>query len=531
MWLDPTTKTITYDLEPQLRERVRSSVPGAIGLTNGFIAAPATLHNLQILRWIGLAVPPPMESTYDWPIRKPFKPFIAQKVTANFLAVHPRAFVLSDMGTGKTLAALWASDFVLSHNPGTRCLIVAPLSTLQRVWADAIFQNFLGRRRCVVLHGSAEKRRRLLALDADFYIINHDGVNVLRNEIATRPDLRMVIIDEASAYRDSRTKRSKLARTLLGPRSYLWLMTGTPTPNGPTDAYGLAKLVNNAFGETYTSYKSRVMVQLSQFKWVPKPGSHLAAHRLLQPSIRYHISDCLDLPPCTTQTRDVELSPEQAKAYKEMKAQAVIMLKEGHVSAVNEGVVRLKLIQIACGAVYGTMEAPRAGHNLSDQRVVHRVDCAPRIAALREVMAECNEKIIIFAPLTSVLTLLNAELREFTRAVINGEVSQKQRSELFRSFQDDEKPRVLIADPATMAHGLTLTAASTIIWFAPTDRTELYLQANKRIDRPGQTKTTTIVHLAASPVEREIYRRLAANESLQGLILQLAKGGENGNSN
>jgi SNF2 family DNA or RNA helicase len=164
----------------------------------------------------------------------------------------------------------------------------------------------------------------------------------------------------------------------------------------------------------------------------------------------------------------------------------------------------------------------------SQMRVVHRVDVAPRIAALREVMAECPAKIIIFAPLTSVLNLLNQELKEFTRAVINGAVTQKERSELFRSFQDDEKPRVLIADPATMAHGLTLTAASTIIWFAPTDRTELYLQANKRIDRPGQVRSTTIVHLAASPVEREIYRRLAANESMQGLILQLAKGGENG---
>ncbi len=518
MWIDPATNTVVYDLEPGLRERVRNSVPGAKPLTNGFVACPATLHNLQILRWIGLTVPPPMEKVYDWPGR--FKPFEAQRTTANFLAVHPRAFVLSDMGTGKTLSALWAADFVLSHNPGTRCLIVAPLSTLQRVWADAIFQNFLGRRRCVVLHGSAEKRRQLLSVSADFYIINHDGVNTIRSELAARTDLRLCIIDEASAYRDSRTKRSKLARNLLGPKNYLWLMTGTPTPNGPTDAYGLAKLVNNAFGETYTSYKSRVMVQLSQFKWVPKPGSHLAAHRLLQPSIRYHISDCIDLPPCTTQTRDVELSSEQAKAYKEMKNQAVAMIRDGHVSAVNEGVVRLKLIQIACGAVYGSGDNSHSG----DRRLIHRVDCAPRINALREVMAECPAKIIIFAPLTSVLNLLNQELKEFTRAVINGAVSNKERSELFRSFQDDTNPRVLIADPATMAHGLTLTAASTIIWFAPTDRTELYLQANKRIDRPGQVRSTTIVHLAASPVEREIYRRLAANESLQGLILALAKG-------
>jgi SNF2 family DNA or RNA helicase len=75
-----------------------------------------------------------------------------------------------------------------------------------------------------------------------------------------------------------------------------------------------------------------------------------------------------------------------------------------------------------------------------------------------------------------------------------------------------------------MSHGLTLVAATCIIWYAPTDRTEIYLQANKRIDRPGQTKTNVVVQLAATRIEREIYRRLEANESMQGLILDLAKG-------
>jgi len=121
--------------------------------------------------------------------------------------------------------------------------------------------------------------------------------------------------------------------------------------------------------------------------------------------------------------------------------------------------------------------------------------------------------------------MLSRELRKtFSVEVINGEVPAKQRNEIFSSFMDAEHPRVLVADPGTMSHGLTLTAASAIIWYAPTDRTETYLQANKRIDRPGQTKTTTIVQLAATPVEREIYRRLEANETMQGLVLQMAKG-------
>lgn len=292
------------------------------------------------------------------------------------------------------------------------------------------------------------------------------------------------------------------------------MMTGTPTPNGPLDAYGLAKLINNAWGETFGSYKARTMYRLTQFKWVPRAGAHAEARKLLSPAIRYDIKDCWDLPPCTTQRRDVEFSPEQAKAYKEMQRDLRLQVGTKTITAVNEAVLRSKLIQISCGAVYG------------GDREVHRVDAAPRIAALREVLEEAHEKIIIFAPLTSVVNLLYKELKkDYTCEVINGEVPHKARSEIFRAFQEDENPRILVADPGTMAHGLTLTAASTIVWYAPTDKTEIYLQANKRIDRPGQTKNTTIVQLASTTTEREIFRRLEHNQSMQGVILNMVRNG------
>ena len=515
MWLDQTRNLVIYDTPDPTK--ITSVVPGSKHVANGYVACPNTLHNLQLLRWLGFPVPSPMEGNYDWPGQ--YTPFNAQRVTANFLAVNPRAFVFNDLGSGKTLSALWAADFLMggkSTPPAQgpfRALVVAPLSTLNRVWGDAIFRNLLGRRTHLVVYGDARKRREILARPADFYIINYDGVNVIRDALAARPDLRMVIVDEASAYRDFRTRRHKLARQLLGPKDYLWLMTGTPTPNGPTDAYGLAKLVNNAFGESFTSYQSRVMTKVSQFKWVPRAGAHKMANDLMRPSVRFAISDCVDLPPCTTQSRDVELSPDQNKAYKEMKRQLQITVKNGQpITATNEAVLRLKLIQIACGAVYGP------------DREINHIDAAPRIAALRETMEQCREKIIVFAGLTSVLNLLYKELKDYSREIINGSVSQSKRSDVFRAFENSPNPRVLLADPATMAHGLSLVAATTVIWYAPTDRTELYLQANKRIHRPGQVNATTIVNLVATPVEKEIFRRLEANETMQGLILALAKG-------
>lgn len=526
MWHDTSHNVLVYETKDP--NRFLQVVPGAKHLYNGHVAAPVSLHNLQLLRYLGYPVIPPMEGNYDWPITPPWRPREHQKVMANFMALHPRCFNLSDMGTMKTLAALWAADFIMKqHQPGTfRWLIVATLSTLQRVWADAIFQNFLGRRTAVVLHGSADKRLELLAKPADFYVVNYDGLAVgapadsrhpargLYAELLARTDIRGILVDEASAYKDSSTRRHHVARKLFDKRDYLWLMTGTPTPNGPTDAYGLAKLVNNAWGETFTSFKNRVMYRVTQFKWLPKAGAHAEARKLLSPAIRFAIEDCIDLPPCTTQMRDVAFSEAQAKAYKDMQRDLRLQVGSKTITAVNEAVLRWKLIQISCGAIYGA------------EREVHKIDAAPRIAALKEVLEQANEKVIIFAPLTSVVNLINSELKNYTRAVVNGEVPHKARSEIFRAFQEEDAPRVLIADPGTMAHGLTLTAATTIIWFGPTDKTEIYLQANKRIDRPGQTKATTIVQLAATATEREIYRRLERNETMQGVILGMVRRNE-----
>lgn len=509
MWFDAQKNVVVYDTPND--DRIITHVPDAFKLHNGYVAAPATLYNLQLLRYLGFPTIQPMDVDYDWPGK--YTPFNAQRVTANFLSVHPRAFVLNDMGTGKTLAALWAADFVMRANPGVRCLIVAPLSTLERVWADAIFQNLLGRRSCVVLHGSAEKRKELLQREADFYVINYDGVEVLQKELAERTDIRMVIVDEASAYRNRTSIRHRLARKLLANRDYLWMMTGTPTPNGPTDAYGMAKLVNNCFGEGWQSYHDRVMTRVGMFKWVPKQGAHNEAYKLLQPAVRFAIKDCLDLPPCTTQARDVDLSLAQMAEYKAMKRDLQIQSSKGPITAANEAGLRLKLLQISCGAIYGV------------NKEVHYIDTTPRIKALKEAISQCNEKIIVYAPFTSVVRMLSRELKkDYSVAVINGEISAKERNETFRAFTDDPNPRILVADPRTMSHGLTLVAATVIVWFTAIDSTEVYLQANKRIDRPGQTKATTIIQLAATPVEREIYRRLENNETLQGLVLQLAKG-------
>ena len=499
------------------------TIPGA-KLVGDNIIVPNNLPAMQRIRALGMDATPVMDRHYDWPIVAGMRPRAHQKVMANALALNKRCFNLSDMGTMKTMATLWAADFVMAHYPpGTcRAIIVAPLSTLQSVWADAIFWNFIGRRTAVVVHGSAATRVRLMQTKADFYLINVDGLGVgasigpkglqldkLAKVVDDRHDIRMCIVDEASCYRDPSTRRHRVARRLVAPREYVWMMTGTPTPQGPEDAYGMAKLVNNAYGKTLTGWREETLTRVGPFKLVPKAGSDAKVAALLSPAVRYHIKDCVDLPECVVQTRDVEMSAEQNKHFKELAKHCFLELGKANITAVNEAVLRNKLVQIACGAIYDIDHKP------------HRIDARPRIAVLKEIISQSREKIIVLAPLTSVLDMLYDELTEVTRVVVNGSKSLKERSDAFRSFQFDDDPKVLLADPTSMAHGLTLTAAATIVWYAPTDKTEIYLQANKRIDRPGQTKVTNIVQLSSTKVEREIYSRLESNKALQGAMLKI----------
>lgn len=513
-----------------------TATEGARPINGEHIGVPATLGNIQCLGRLGLAVPHPMDiDGYDWPIRSGFTPLPHQKTTANFLVVKKRCFCLNDMGTMKTLSALWAADYLMEmerrNGRRLRCLVVAPLSTLESVWQTTILRHFLGRRTCVTVHGSAERRRKQLAKDADFYIINFEGIGIgvpsdrkspltgLAADIKARTDIRIGIVDEASAYRHHTTRRHRAARVLLGGLDYLWLMTGTPTSHGPEDAYGLAKLVNNAHGESFLNYKQRVLMQVTQFKWVPRYGAAGEAAKMLTPAIRFDIDEVKKynwFPECTKQQRSCELSVKQKTALRTLQNEAVMAMESGAlVQAVNEAALRMKLIQVIAGAVY---DRDHASHDL---------DPTPRLELVREIVDECSQKVIIAAPLTNVLNLLHEKLEGYEREIVNGAVPAKDRSEIFRRFGDPNNSlRVLIVDPGTVSHGINdLVSASVVIWYAPTDNSERYDQLNKRIDRPGQRNATTVIQIAATSIEREIYTRLDGQQAMQGLILQFARDG------
>ena len=508
-------------------------LPEARYVGDALFGVKRTLRNCQILRHLNFPVPPIItDESYDFPIAPGLKPLETQRLMANFSVLHPRMFNLSDPGTMKTLSSLWAADFLMRmYPPGTfRCLIVGTLSTLDTTWAKEIFINFLNARTFEILHGSAEKRLALLAKPRDFYIVNHDGVGVgahtrkkleldgFSKEIANREDIKIVIADEASAYKDARTKRHRIARLAIAKRPYFWPLTGSPTPTAPTDAYGLAKLVNNAFGKSFSTFQSETMLKITQFRWVPQKDGYEKAARLLSPAIRIPIDMVWDGPKLVPEMRMIPLTTQQTKLMKDLKNDLQIIIKQGQpITPVHEAAARSKLLQISLGAVYADKH-----HN------VHLVDAGPRYAEAEKVIEETTRKIVIFASLTSVVNLLYKRLHKTWQAeIINGDVKQKDRAKIIRAFAEPQGLRIVICDPQATAHGINeFVAADTALWFSTTEKAELYDQGNKRIRRPGQKYPTRAVQFVSNPLEKEIFRRLENNLSLQGSLLHLIQVGQ-----
>ena len=132
-------------------------------------------------------------------------------------------------------------------------------------------------------------------------------------------------------------------------------MTGTPTPNDPTDAWALAKLVESPYcNKTYTAFKETVMMKVGQWKWLPRPESIEIVKYVLYPAMRYSRDECFDLPDTVYQTRKVNLTTQQKEHYTKMLRHFVTeFAQEGTITAVNEAVKLQKLVQISCGVVYG----------------------------------------------------------------------------------------------------------------------------------------------------------------------------------
>jgi SNF2 family DNA or RNA helicase len=393
-----------------------------------------------------------------------------------------------------------------------RVLVVCPLSIMYSAWQADIFKTAM-HRTVAVAYGDVNKRRKVLNGAYEFVIINYDGVGIV-SDVICKLGFDLIVIDEANAYKTVTTKRWKTLAKLLMPSTKLWMLTGTPASQSPLDAYGLARLVAPGNVPKYfTAWRDKVMHQITRFKYVPRPHAKQEVFSALQPAIRFTKAECLDLPSVTYQTREVALTPQVKKYYSAIKNQMLVEAAGEQISAVNAAAKLTKLLQISGGAVY------------TDTHEVVEFDVSPRLNALTEVLDETEHKVIIFVPYRHTIELVAKYLNEqgVSNEIINGQVAAKERGNIINRFQTNEFPRVLIIQPQAASHGVTLTAADTVVFWSPVMSVETYLQCVARIDRVGQVNKMTIVHLQGSEIERKMYQMLQSKIDSHEKLVDLYK--------
>lgn len=481
---------------------------------------------------LGVQVDSPILHYYNFPkVRGKFKPFEHQPLAAAFATIHQRCHLLLPMGTGKSYTATAAASYLIDSGQIKKVLILCPMSCMTPVWSEEIWSGFYENKSSIILHGTAQQRIDRLEEQVDFYIGNHALIQVAvaaktvkdRTVYELRPafkrllEMDLIIFDESSMLRNAQTHLWHGLKALLQEHTRLWLLSGFPCPSGPEGAWSQSKLVApdktpKYFGE----WRRQVCYEEKKgpfSKWLPRQGSEQLVFNLLQPAYHVDKSKVLDLPPLTIERREVELSKEQKDAYRKMHNQMVMEFEEsgGKINAVSAGDKVLKLRQILIGSVKSG-EGEYA--DFSD---------VPRVKTVLEIIEQSDTKVIVISPFTGALRAVADAIKKkkYSVAIIEGNVGIRERDEIVRSFQETKDPHVLVCQPRTMSHGITLTAAATMICIGPVSGNDTWQQTIGRMDRQGQTHHMTVFQLYANALETRLYDALDNAQNFQESVMEL----------
>ena len=447
--------------------------------------------------------------TYQFPASA----FHVQKVTAALFMENERAYCLNALGTGKTRSVLFAFDALKSAGLVNKMLVICPLSGMDRTWYREI-RIYFPWLRSSILHGVRERRLTRLSLDVDIYILNHDGLGVIQDVLMARDDIDVVCADEIAVYRNGRSVRTKTLREYVRTKPYVWGLTGSPIPKAVTDVWGPCSCITpSTVPKWFTVFRDQLMLKVSQFRWEPKPNAEERAVSCMVPAVRFRLDEVTELPPRVVNYYAAPLSPKQAQVYEAMRLQALALVGQNKIDALNAGAVLSKLLQIAIGYVYTREGKVVALNNI------------PRLQLILDLIDSAAQKVILFAPFKSAVAALSVMLtnNDIDHAIVTGDTTQRARSVIFGEFQDTSKYKVLLAHPACMAHSLTLTSANTTIWAGPVTSLEVFQQANGRNYRVGQQHKTLIAMIGGTPAERRMYKLLGNNERLQNNFLSIVE--------
>lgn len=419
-----------------------------------------------------------------------------------------------DMGLGKTSITLTAVE-VLKYKMFklSKVLVIAPKKVAEGTWSKEAFKwDHTKKLRINKVLGTAKQRIRALNTPGDIYIINRDNVVWLVDYYRNNWPFEMVIVDESSSFKNHKAKRFKALTWVRDQIKKIVLLTGTPRPNSAMDLWSQLYLLDKGqrLEKNITQFRVRYFEKnYDGFSYKQRPGADEAIQEKIKDiCVSMKADDYLELPDLITNTIPVVLDTEAEKAYKELEKQMLLEIDPDTVVEVTHAAaLSNKLLQLCNGAIYG------------EDREVHEIhNC--KLEALQETVERLNGKpALVFYNYQHDIPRIKKALEPMGLRI----------RELKTTQDEDDwnagKIDILLTHPASSAYGLNLQdGGNHVIWFGLNWNLELFLQANKRLHRQGQTQKV-IVHLlvVVGGRDEDVIESLWDKERGQEKLLQSLK--------
>lgn len=454
-----------------------------------------------------------------------YVPHDYQSYATEFILTHPVAAILLQMGLGKSVITLTAMQELFRRGEIRKALVIAPLRVARDTWPDEIRKwDHLHGLTFSVAVGTADERRKALAVSSQITLINRENVPWLVTYLGRRFDYDMLVIDELSSFKNHEAKRFRALLRVRPSVSRIVGLTGTPTSNGLMDLFAEYRILDlgQRLGRFITHYRDRYFMpdkwgNGQVYSWKPRPGAEEEIYRKIGDiTVSMKSVDHLKMPECVMNRIPVHMDAAERDLYETMKTQLFLRVidREGvqEIDAKNASVLCGKLAQMANGAVYG-----------EDGKVVRIHD--RKLDALEDLIEASNGNPLLVA------YWYQHDIDRIRQRF--PEVRVLKGSEDIRDWNAGRIP-VAAIHPASAGHGLNLQqGGSQLVWFGQTWSLELYQQTNARLRRQGQKADTVVIHhiITEDTIDRQILGALDRKDRTQEALIdavkaQITKGGK-----
>jgi len=468
--------------------------------------------------------------------RYPFKnrPFLHQAAYLERFWEDAQVALFAEMGTGKSFMLINNAALLYDQGKIDALLIVAPKGVYRNWYTSELPKHMPDHVNYKMACWSPSPRKAERA-QMDEMINYLDGLRILimnveafsteKGQSFARTFLRvtnsMMAIDESTTIKTPTAKRTKSIIKIGREARYRRIATGSPVTKSPLDLYAQCEFLGTEClnASSYYAFQARYAV-LVERRMATHTFKQIVGYRRLDElqeklnhfSFRVTKEECLDLPEKIYIKREVELTPEQKKAYDQMKLMALSMFDEGMVTTNNALTQLMRLHQICCGHI-----------KLDDGQEMDIP--SNRVDELLSVLEEASGKVIIWANYRKDIERIRHALQQkygmTSVAAYYGDTEAQERQNIVTRFQDPQDDlRFFVGNPRTGGYGLTLTAANLVVYYSNNFDLEVRLQSEDRAHRIGQVNKVTYVDLITpDTVDQHIVKALRDKINIASAVL------------